>query len=107
MSDSLDFGSLVGWSVKDWSIRPKMLMTVNFVLRRSEVSSNGPFLAKLLFARPDRIKLSNFRPLPKLGLIVRDLIETNDRDNFILCRIDFEEAGELTVRAWKKALIFW
>jgi hypothetical protein len=107
MQDSLTLSSLAGWSIKDWSIRPKMLMTINFVLRRYDGRSDGPYLCKLMFSRPEQIIFSDLRPSPNVGLVVSSLTENYVNDSSVVCRMNFEEGGDLIIKAWKRELFFW
>jgi hypothetical protein len=99
---------LIGWSVKDWAIRPKMLAIINLVnFQVPPVDGAAPHFCKLLFAAPDRVAFLNLGAASGVGWIISDMTIIRNQSLMVSCLLKIRGGGSIEVHAREQHMFFW
>lgn len=99
--------ALLGWTIKDWTIRPSLVAILNLAdYRWHDVQESKTHFAKLLFSAPSRIEFSDLdRSHGALWPI--EEITSGQHGNSAFCRITLKDRGRITIQARSQQLFFW
>jgi hypothetical protein len=98
--------SILGWTIKDWVIRPTMLFVINVIDFRPNRKEERR-LGKLLFARPRKIELSKIYRSPDAGLTIKKLGESEVAGQLMEYRLTLKEGGMIYVLAEEHQVFLW
>jgi hypothetical protein len=109
-----DLKRLIGWSLSDWLIRPRLLTVIDFRIVRLDLDdaemlntalNNGH--CKLEFDTPKKIVASGLTGRSEFGFVVRDASCADREDSGLEVRLLFEGGGEIAVSARSVQMFFW
>ena len=107
INDGHDLQSLLGWSLKDWLIRPRMLAVIDLRVFQLNLARANRNHCKLLFSGPKRISVSALQKTEGLGFVVRDVACAAGTDCAIDVQIRFEHDGFISISAEDLRMFIW
>ena len=98
--------SLAGWMLQDWSIRPRMLATINFSdFRPHHNDGSGLRRTKLFFVRPTKLVFSKVGR-SRAGPIVENVVFDRSSET-LSCLMTFESGGSIGIFADSEQVLYW
>ena|ERR1700680_1710634 len=97
---------LKGWTVKDWAIRPSMLIVINLMDLRPH-SGMRRHLGKLFFVKPTKIIFSNLACTHGVEWLIEATTFDDRNAESTFCQIKIAGGGSIEVNAEEHHTLFW
>jgi hypothetical protein len=100
--------SVLGWAIRDWSIRPSMLLIINLIdFRLNRDIPTRLRLGKLLFSRPSKIQFSRLDRSTGPEWFIEDFACEEPRPGLVVCNVHVVGSGLIEIHAQELCNFFW